>query len=410
MAYLLFILYTFGIWIGDVFIFFGKLFSPKLDALYRGRLGTWKQIENFSAEYKNACWVHCASLGEFEQGRPLIEKIKLYHPDVPVLLSFYSPSGYTIMKDYDKVEKIIYLPSDLPRHNKKLISMIQPSMVIFVKYEFWWNLIDELLKQNIKIYLISGVFRGDDYFLKSFFKPFLALLGQYQKIFVQDELSAEILKNHGLNNISCVGDTRIDRVIQRSKSYNIPENIHEYCGDLTVIIYGSVWLSDVPIIKSAIAAFPHFRHIIAPHDVSLSNILTFVKAVDSPSDLYSDDKWTHPILFIDNIGMLSGLYKNAKYAYVGGGFQKGIHNILEPAVFGIPVFFGPNFKKFNEAVMFQNHKLGFSVLNGQDLVDSISSFEKDSTKYLTVHHKLQEFFITNKGATEKIASELDAVL
>lgn len=376
--------------------------------LYLGRKQTWEILHTFAENHKNSCWVHCASLGEFEQGRPLIEKLRINYPNMPMVLSFYSPSGYEIMKHYDRVDAVIYLPSDLPSNNKRLIQLIQPTMVIFVKYEFWWNLLDTLTKQNIKVFLISAVFRKDNYFFTSLLRPFLSILARYNTIYVQDGTSADILTQHNLSNHIMSGDTRIDRVIQRSKSSQVPENIETYCGDQTTLVYGSVWITDMNMVAATIQAFPNMVHIIAPHDISIGNIQKIRASIKETTDIYSDCEWHHKVMIIDNIGMLGGLYHLAKYAYVGGGFQNGIHNILEPAVFKVPVFFGPNFKKFNEAVYLTEQKAAFTIDDPSTMIYHIMRLEKDDGAYLDISDKLSQYFQKSKGATDRIMSDLDS--
>ncbi|MBC7883892.1 MAG: hypothetical protein H7X99_00350 [Saprospiraceae bacterium] len=410
MTSILFILYSAGVWLGDVYIYFGRLFSHKLDLLYRGRQKTWAALKDFASNHTNICWIHCASLGEFEQGRPLMEKLHLHHPEISILLSFYSPSGYEIMKHYDKASVVIYIPSDLPSNNKKILSIIKPRIVVFVKYEFWWNLISELIKNNINVYLISGVFRKNDYFFMSVFRPFLNLLSGYKKIFVQDIKSSEILDHHHLHNHQVVGDTRIDRVIQRSKETGIPTNLNDYCRDRTVILYGSIWESDIPLIRELIHNKTSYIHIIAPHDINSGNVNNIRQMLEKPGDLFSDDQWKSNIIIIDNIGMLSGLYKLSRYAYVGGGFQHGIHNILEPAVYGIPVFFGPRHQKFNEALALKNQKLAFTVSKAAELLDMIDFLENNKIAYDEIRQGLNAFFQSNKGATDRIANDIGHLL
>jgi len=407
MSYLLFFFYTVAIHLGNLYIYLGRLFSPKLASLYIGRKQTWETLIAFSQKYQDSCWIHCASLGEFEQGRPLIRKLRINYPKMPIVLSFYSPSGYEIMKHYDRVDAVIYLPSDLPSNNKRLLQLIQPSIVIFVKYEFWWNLLDLLTKKDIKVFLVSAVFRKGNYFFASLFQPFLSILARYQNIFVQDRASADILTKYNISNLTIAGDTRIDRVIQRSKSAEVPENIKTYCGEHTTIVYGSVWMTDMNIVTENIISFPEMIHILAPHDISRTNIQKIRASIKYATDLYSDCEWHHSVMIIDNIGMLGGLYQLAKYAYIGGGFQNGIHNILEPAVFKVPVFFGPNFKKFNEAVYLTKHQIAYTVDNPKAMKASIMRLEQDGDAYQDISGKLSDYFQQSKGATDTIVSALD---
>jgi 3-deoxy-D-manno-octulosonic-acid transferase len=410
MSIIIKILYSFLVLLGDAFIYIAKFFSPKIKLLVEGRQNTWKTLEGFKDKFDDVVWVHCASLGEFEQGRPLIERIKTEFPNNAILLSFYSPSGYEIMKNYPFADAIIYLPSDLRSNNIKLLKLIKPKICIFVKYEFWWNLIELLISKKVKLYLISGIFRESDYFFKPYFSAFSSLLKSYDHLFVQDENSAKILEKQGIYNFNCVGDTRIDRVIQRSNDWSIPKRLENFCFGKTVFVYGSVWIEDIWIIKLLIEKQTNAIHILAPHDISKSNIDEIRSTITTKSELFSDSHWNSNVIIINNIGLLSSLYKLAKYAYVGGGFKKGIHNILEPAVFKIPVFFGPNYKKFNEATELTKRQLCFSVNYSYELVNKIDELELDGLEYNNIASGLDAYFTQNQGATEKIMSAISLYL
>lgn len=439
---IIFWLYSLAVRAGNVYIFLGSIFSEKLRILKTGREKTWEKLEtialaekkrtreekhkkqnetngseniectksNNNNKYIKKVWIHCASLGEFEQGRPVIEKIKLSHPDCLIFLSFFSPSGYEIQKNYDKADVIFYLPSDTPENCDRLLDLIQPNVVIFVKYEFWWNLIRTLAGKNIYVFLISAVFRVDDYFFKPFFRPFLTLLHSYRMIFVQDITSADILKNNNFNNAMVAGDTRIDRVIQRSKASEVPSAIREYIEDKKVLVYGSVWESDMFLVAECIKKFRNYIHIIAPHDITAANVKRLRKQIPAEGSLYSDEKWNGNILFINNIGMLGSLYSLAKYVYIGGGFQQGIHNILEPSVFNIPVFFGPNHKKFNEAIILQAEQIAFNVSSSKKMVEIIQNFEESGSEYTLLSKKVNDYFKRSQGATEKTVSVISTYL
>jgi 3-deoxy-D-manno-octulosonic-acid transferase len=403
---LLFILYTWVVRIGNIYVFIGSFFSDKIGKLNKGRQDVWKKLENIHHGSGPVTWIHCASLGEFEQGRPLIEMLRVKYPDSHIALSFFSPSGYELQKDYEFADTIFYLPSDMPENAKKIISKLNPKIVIFVKYEFWWNLIRSLTERDIPVFLISAVFRQKDYFFRPFFAPFLDLLKNYRMIFVQDKNSSDTLKHYQINNHMITGDTRIDRVLERSKEPIVDKRIKEYCHNKTVIVYGSVWQSDMPIVEKSIKRFPDFIHIIAPHDISNQNIKKLCSMISSDSWLYSDIDWHSNVLIINNIGKLGSLYAVAKYAYIGGGFGNGIHNILEPAVFGIPVFFGPEHKKFNEAVILSNEKIAFAINRQNEMIHIIANLEKSGIEYQNITEKAADFFSGNMGATEKTASFL----
>jgi len=399
-------IYNLGLSLGHIYIELFRVFVPKLSLLHRGRQQTWQKLEKLDTKNKKTFWIHCASLGEFEQGRMLIEKVYIHHPDVYIILSFFSSSGYEIAKNYDKVDEIIYLPTDFVSNARQLIQKIKPDIVVFVKYEFWWNLIQEIQEQKIPLYLIAGVFRNENYFFRFPFSHFAKYLSKYDMLYIQNESSASVLADHDITNYHIVGDPRIDRVVNRSYSTIINDDIYEYCKDKTVIIYGSVWPEDMAILSDFINEQTDFVHIIAPHNIGEDHIRKITKSIKRSFDCYSDDELLHDILVIDNIGMLGGLYKTAKYAYVGGGFGVSIHNILEPAVFGIPVLFGPNHTKFKEAYDLIAIGAGFSINTCQELMAVINNYEQDNQKVKHTKQALKEFFVKNEGATEAIYNDI----
>lgn len=405
----LFYTYNALIWVSNLYIFIGKYFSDRLLQVYTGRKETWVKLEALAATHPKVIWFHCASLGEFEQGRPVIEKIKRTFPDQAIVLSFFSPSGYQIRRNYDHVDLVVYLPSDLISNAHRLLSIIQPTLFVFVKYEFWWNLIDRLIHSGSKVILISAVFRQNHYFFKKMYRPFKELLQKYTAIFVQDQASLNVLRMHQFHNQYCVGDTRVDRVIQRSKSLHLQEALIEFVKDTPVVVYGSIWPSDLDVVKSVMHAFPNFTHIIAPHQIHKSNVAYIQKSLGGAS-LFSDLAWHKNVLIIDNIGLLSSLYSLSKYAYIGGGFQKGIHNILEALVFKIPVFFGPNHTKFNEAVALIQLKAAFTIQNPNDMKGLIENFEKDPLLYQKIKIIAEQYINDNKGAADKILEFLNPYL
>lgn len=410
MNYLLSFLYMLAVRLGDVYIFAGSFFSHKLKLLCSGRKNSFGSISKFSENNIANIWVHCASLGEFEQGRPIIEFIKTHFPEKKIALSFFSPSGYEYRKNYPLADLVFYLPSDRFSNNNYIVQALKPELVIFIKYEFWWNLIDQLIHRDIPVYLVSGIFRPNDYFFKPFFIQYLHLLRRYEKIFVQDQQSMDVLNVNKCDNAVMAGDTRVDSVIRRSGQIDLPERIIEMVGSNKVIIYGSIYTSDMQIINSAIEAFPDFIHILAPHDISQKNIAKIQLKLMSSASLYSKDNLDSEILIIDNIGMLFQLYSVATYVYIGGGFQKGIHNILEPAVFKIPVFFGPKYKKFAEAVTMIKLESAFEVSNGPDLIRIIAHLDAHSEAYLNVRDKAAKYFSDNEGATAKIGDYLRHII
>lgn len=404
---LIFALYTTGIRAGNLYIKAGSYFSEKLARLMEGRENTFSLLsaEKQKSRTGPVLWMHCSSLGEFEQGRPLIENLKERVPDIRIYLSFFSPSGYEVRKDYPHADIIFYLPADLPQVDKKLIELIRPDVFVLVKYDLWWNLLGAMHDSRIPVYLISGVYRGSEYFLQPIFSVFGDILKKFRCIFVQDSLSVDVLSKAGFFNVSLAGDTRVDRVIERAATAEVTQRIIQYTSSKKVVIYGSIWEQDVPVVKHAIENLGDFVHIIAPHDIHPSRLDSLQQAIGRQCSLFSEEKWDSTVLVINNIGMLSSLYKVADYVYVGGGFGKGIHNILEPAAYGIPVFFGPKHQKFIEATDLISLGGAREITKPVDLTDFVSGLEKDNKKYREACLASSKYIRDRSGAT-KIISEM----
>ncbi len=363
-------------------------------------------------------WFHCASLGEFEQGRPLMEKLKLQQPNVKILLTFFSPSGYEIRKNYTGADYIFYLPMDTASNAKKFIEIVKPQKVFFVKYEFWFNYLSELKNRNIPTYLVSGIFREDHHFFKSTGAWFRKQLSAFTHFFLQDDKSIELLNSIGYTNSTLCGDTRFDRVFEVSKNVKQIDLVKQFVGNNKVLILGSSWREDEKIVQSL--KLESLKLIIAPHEIDEKH-LSSIEAEFIPllsegllrregagvclrySLANENNIKEAQVLIIDNIGMLSSLYQYGTIAFIGGGFGKGIHNILEAATFGLPVIFGPNFHKFAEAK--ELIKLGgaFSVMD-------VSEYEKtmdllSDEQVLKTASQISRMYVQGRiGATEKILS------
>ncbi|MFY7840931.1 MAG: 3-deoxy-D-manno-octulosonic acid transferase [Lacibacter sp.] len=311
-------------------------------------------------------WMHCASLGEFEQGRPILEEIKTWYPSSKILLTFFSPSGYEIRKNYNGADYVMYLPMDGASNAKNFIDLVQPDLAIFVKYEFWHYYLAELNKRKIETILVSGIFRPSQPFFQWWGSFHRNMLQCFSQLFVQNPASKELLDGIGLGNkTSLAGDTRFDRVIALAEQWKPVEYIDEFCKDRFVTVAGSTWAEDETILAEWMKSNDQHKLIIAPHEIKAENIsrlkTLFAKSITfSELSTHNSQPITHNCLIIDNIGYLSRLYKYATVCYVGGGFNKsGHHNILEAAVYGKPVITGPNFEKFKESVDLK--KLGGSV-------------------------------------------------
>jgi len=346
-------LYNLGIFLFSSLVHIVAPFSQKASLWVRGRRNWAKKMEGKIAQGDRVVWVHCASLGEFEQGRPVIEAIKREYPHYKIVLTFFSPSGYEIRKGYPLSGYTCYLPADTPHNASLFIDLISPELVLFVKYEFWNNYISALYKRQIPLYLVSGIFRGDQHFFKWYGSFFRKMLKKFNRIFVQDKVSVELLEGIGISNVVMAGDTRFDRVKElAAAARGIPE-IEMFRKNEKMFIAGSSWKPDEEIMARYINENPRkMKWVFAPHEIDEQNIRRLEKMFNTSVVRFSqlDDQSSEArVMIIDNIGMLSSAYKYAFIAAVGGGFGIGIHNILEPACWNIPVMFGPNYKKFREA-------------------------------------------------------------
>ena len=357
---------------------------------------------------KKKIWFHCASLGEFEQGRPVLESLKEKFPQYEIVLSFFSPSGYEVRKNYPLADHVIYLPIDTPQNAKKLIQSINPALVIWVKYEYWFHYLSQLKSNHIPVILISGIFRKSQPFFKSYGGFWKKMLKCFNVVFVQDETSIQLLKSIDITNTAISGDTRFDRVYAiAAENKTLPE-IAAFIKDDFTVVAGSTWEDDENLIAPFIRNNKSVKFIVAPHEISPSN-LNRLKAKFDNAIFYSEWKnnmtSTNQVLIIDNIGMLSALYKYASVAFIGGGFNKsGIHNTLEAAVYGKPVFFGPNYQKFAEAVALVEKGAAFSVKSSSEFNEGLTMLMQDESKLLETG-KLSGAFVKSKiGATAIIVN------
>jgi 3-deoxy-D-manno-octulosonic-acid transferase len=346
------LLYNTGIMLYTLAIRIAALFSGKAALWVRGRKDWQGQITEKIKNKDKVLWVHCASLGEFEQGRPVIEEIRHEKPDLKIVLTFFSPSGYEIRRNYPLADCIVYLPADTPGNAAKFIKLVHPEAAIFVKYEFWNNYISVLHSRNIPLYLISGIFRPGQLFFRWYGTFFRSMLRKFKMLFVQDEASSELLRKAGILNVVVAGDTRFDRVRKIACAARHIKELEEFRGEEKLFLAGSSWIPDEEIITKYINLHPgKMKWVFAPHEIDNSNIerlMKLLKVKTARFSLYGStpDNADARVLIIDNIGMLSSAYRYAHIAAVGGGFGKGIHNILEPACWGIPVLFGPRHEKF----------------------------------------------------------------
>ena len=380
------------------------------------RLGQWKTNSILREKIdRNAkyIWFHASSLGEFEQGRPMMEKIKAEHPEYKILLTFFSPSGYEVRKNYNGADVICYLPFDTPYRVKKFLNLANPSIAVFIKYEFWGNYLQELKHRNIPVYIISSIFRRDQLFFQWFGYPYRKMLYCFTHLFVQDDRSAALLKEFGITNVTVTGDTRFDRVLDvRNQARELSPVEHFVCEGgkekALTLVAGSSWPQDEEILIPYFNEHPEMKLIIAPHEIHREHLMYIESLLKRPSvrlsDVFHDQSLAEgkDCLIVDSFGLLSSIYRYGTIAYIGGGFGAGIHNTLEAAVYGIPVLFGPKYHKFKEAKDLIKVGGGFSVSDKQ-------SFCEKMDELLTYHEVLEaagesagQFVNGNAGATDKI--------
>jgi 3-deoxy-D-manno-octulosonic-acid transferase len=388
--------------------FFG---NPKAKLWIKGRKNLFQTLKAQLKPDNQRIWVHAASLGEFEQGRPLIEKIREQHPDVHIVLTFFSPSGYEIRKNYSGADYIFYLPMDSGRNAQRFIDLVNPQKVLFIKYEFWYHYLLTLKKRNIPVYLCSANFRENQMFFKWWGGWYRKMLHFFSHFFVQTATSERLLKSIGLNNLTITGDTRFDRVYDISLQAKDIPCLKTFIGENQCFIAGSTWEPDEELIARYIneTARP-VKYILAPHEIHAAHIERLEKSIKKRTIRFSNKDNAsladYDVLIIDNIGILSSLYRYGQVSYIGGGFGKGIHNILEAAVFGLPVLFGPNHLKFQEALDLIEEGAAFPINTYDDLKTKLDKLF-GSAETLDMTGKIAASYVKrNIGATEKIMKQI----
>jgi 3-deoxy-D-manno-octulosonic-acid transferase len=396
-------LYVFGVHITS-------LKSKKAKLWLAGRATIFTDLAAWRAKIQlseKVIWMHCASLGEFEQGRPVLEKLKLHYPTYKILLTFFSPSGYEVRKNYNKADGVFYLPMDGKNNAKQFIDIVKPSLVIWVKYEYWYYYLTTLKAKNIPVILISTIFINTQPFFKWYGGLWKKILFCFDHIFVQNEASAKLLNSIGkAENVKIAGDTRFDRVldiVQQQKQ--LPTLLNRFCNNSKVIVAGSTWEEDEQLLVHYARIHEQVKFIIAPHEVDEERIEDLEKLFKN-AVRYSDfiaGKPTSQIIIIDNVGMLSSLYQLASVAYIGGGFNdSGIHNILEAAVYGKPVVFGTEYEKFKEALDLVEMDAAFSIENALELETLLDKLLNDTAANATASLISKNYVLEKQGATQKI--------
>ncbi len=405
-------LYNFSIRIYLILIHIASFFNKKARLWIKGREAIFDKIEKEIKVGDEIIWFHCASLGEFEQGRPVIEKLGQYS-GYKILLTFFSPSGYEVRRKYSGADYVFYLPIDTSFNAKRFISLIKPSVVFFVKYEFWFNYIRELKGKNIPLFVISSNFRENQHFFKWYGKWFRNQLESFTHIFVQNKESQQLLNSIGINQVTVSGDTRFDRVADITKDVKDFPVINKFCQGSDVFIAGSTWQPDEEIITKLInSEKTNYKFIIAPHLVDKPHIASLVDRIKKGhvmlfSEADEENVMYSKVLVIDCIGILSHLYRYGKISYIGGGFGSGIHNILEAATFGMPVIFGPKYHKFREAIDLIKAKGAFSISNESEFMNIVLKLSNEPQYLMQTSVIARNFVQTNLGATDIILKETE---
>lgn len=404
-------IYNFSMKLVELLLPFAAWFSSKIRVFWKGRKGTIQAVENFRNRTSgDVVWFHVASLGEYEQAKPLIKALKGRNPKFSLMVSFFSPSGFLPAKNnpQKEVDFICYLPLDTSRNASDFVSNLKPSYVFFVKYDLWNNFLKEIKNQKIPLFLISAAFRADQvYFTRKGF--FSHQIFYFDHIFTQNQESRQLLDKIGFHSHSLAGDTRFDRVWQTARSPNVFPEIKAWTMGKPTFVLGSVWQEDMDILLPLINLDKNYKWIIAPHSMDPKPMEMWQSQIKKPCVFYSkwDTNLSSDILFVDNVGMLSSLYQYARIAYVGGGFGKGLHNILEPLGFGLPVLFGKlsDERKFPEAKISQEKGAGFKVKTSEELIAVVKSLE-DQGNYDLAVKSAQTWVAENVGATDRILTML----
>ena len=375
-----------------------------------GRKGLIERIGCKMANVDNVVWIHVSSLGDFEQGRPLVDYIKSNYPDYKILLTFFSPAGYEARMSYPNADFVYYIPIDTRREVRRFFDIVRPKVAIFVKYEFWLNMLVELHRRNIRTFIVSAIFRRNSIFFRPFGRIWRNALHSFETLFVQDEASKTLLAEIGITNVEVAGDTRFDRVVAIAESAERVEVVERFKGDNQLFVAGSTWRADENILLPLINENPDVKFVIAPHEMEEHRIERILHDVKGGAVRYSHlsqcDIRDKQVLILDTVGLLSRAYGSATWSYVGGGFGAGIHNTIEAAVYGLPVAFGPKYHKFKEARDLIALGVGYSVSNGRELKAWFDSLRYDDRQLAEISERAKRYTREQCGVTEHIVKRI----
>ena len=401
-------MYSLGIYLMALGVRVAALFKEKLRKMVQGHRATWQMLRALSGK-DTYVWFHAASLGEFEQGRPLMERLRREHPEKKILLTFFSPSGYEVRKNYDGADLVCYLPFDTPLNARRFVKLARPEAAFFIKYEFWRNYIEALYKRGIPCYSVSSIFRENQIFFRPYGRGYARCLSRMTHLFVQNETSRRLLEGIGVTNVDVVGDTRFDRVLDIRNAAKPLPLAERFAGCWKVLVAGSSWPQDEEIIIPYFNKHPNLKLVLAPHVVSEEHLQAIERQLARPALRYS--KATPKAvaeadcLIIDCYGLLSSIYRYASMAYVGGGFGVGIHNVPEAAVYGIPVIIGPNNKKFREAQALLRRGGCKEIAGAADFEQLMDAWLSDKEALATAGKAAGSYIADNAGAADRIFSK-----
>jgi 3-deoxy-D-manno-octulosonic-acid transferase len=401
-------LYNLGLKLYLFAIYIASFFSKKASLWLNGR------NSQYVSKDAESIWFHFASLGEFEQGRPVLEQVRNLYPQKKITITFFSPSGYEIRKNTPLADAVYYLPLDTAKNAREFIDAIQPTIAIFTKYEYWYHFFNELHQREIPLYIVSGIFRPGQVFFKWYGGLHRKILSFVTTFFVQDEQSKQLLQQIGISKVTISGDTRFDRVWANAQQPKTIPFILEFKNGHKLFIAGSTWPQDEELLATLVKAYPHWKFIVAPHEIDEEKINKLISLLpENSATSYSLLTAHHsPLntqtLIIDNIGMLSSLYQYGDIAYIGGGFGAGIHNTLEAAAFGLPVIFGPDYDRFKEAKDLISLNAGFTIDDETSLEQVTGSLIDNKQFYADTCQAARQYVKDHTGATKTIIDYLQS--
>ena len=391
-----------------------SFFNPKAKSWKKGRRNIWVRMESVLVPGDELIWFHAASLGEAEQAVPIIQSVRTSHPNHKIFLTFFSPSGMDHFKRKDLVDYVFYLPSDTPANARRFVELVNPRLAVFIKYEIWANYFQALNRKAIPLILAPAIFRPDQfYFAKPHRSFFIPILQKVDRILTQDEASVELLQKNGIRNSFKVGDTRFEKVRQNTELELKDDILNGFAIGRKVMVCGSTWEADERLILNLADAEPELKLIIAPHDISKNNVSRIRRLLGNGRTFLHSSKNLEAgkqILIIDNIGMLSRLYRLGGISFVGGAFGSGIHNTLEAAAYGTPVFFGPKHQNFIEPSQMIQEGFGHEVSNGMELIQGVSALLRNEDQLKSESEAALHYILQGSGATEKIMKEVNTLL